>query len=351
MGATVTTGKRVYAYADKAGHPVYVLCEETYEKNVYPHTPRWSVVAFGRIEDVISRLFSFAADTCGGMLQGRGGLITPTGYVAGWLQEMKAPRAFSDEQTALVVKTYAYGQSGVIYEEHASQAYATLRTHGRADLADQLARGERITLRYRDDTAVLCALAVVVPPWCLLDHFHVGLADPVSDPTLAYRPKPARTAPHISLPGLFRMRPKGDREGPENIVVSKNGRPVVGEWEYTVRAVWVRDYGQHEVSHPGHFQRLYRALVQHLDDLPLLPAETRIQVDVSQLQHDWQKKSAQEVADVIGPHGCTFGDMATDWQRFRIITAFQDAIILTLPEADGKESIKPVNQMGLFTAA
>ena len=343
MGATVTTGKKVYAYADASGQPVYVLCEETYEKNCYPHTPHWSVIAFGRIETVMQRVFSYAAATCGGMLQGRGGWITPTDYVAGWLQEMGAPHAFTDEKTVLVVKANSYGR--VIDEEHASQACATLHAQGRADLAGSLARGDSITLQYRDDAAVLCALAMVVPPWRLLGDFDVvGYADS-KNMALAYRPETAKTSPHVPLPGLFRMRPKGDTQGLKNIVVSQNGRPVIGEWEYAVREAWVHDYGPHELSHPGHFPRQYRDLVKHLDNLPLLPADTIIQIDPDKARSAWANNAKRMAAD-LGGQVITFGDMTADLPRFGEIARYSEAVTLVLPENTESHQPEICGQIG-----
>lgn len=291
MGATVTTGKRVYAYADKAGQPVYVLCEETYEKNVFPHTPRWSVVAFGRIEAVMQRVFSSAAVTCGGMLQGRGGWITPTGYVAAWLKELASPRPFTDRETRLTVSKSFWERNGIVEDEDTENAYTALHAAGYASVVDRLTQKEPVVLSYHDDADALCVLATAVPPWRFVNN-PICAVDTQGDFALGHHPRHAPTPPSIPLPGLFRMSQKGDREGPENIVVARNGQPVIGEWEYAVREEWVKDYARYELSHPGHFQRLYRALVKHLDDLPLLPAETRVQVDVSQLQRNWQKQSA-----------------------------------------------------------
>ena len=113
MGATVTVGKRVAAYRDAAGQPIYILSENTYEKNVYPHTPRWNVIGFGRLDAMLDRIFVYASYACGGLLQGRGGAIDPTTYVAGWLREMAAPHAFEGfvtvpQSDAPVVADLAY---------------------------------------------------------------------------------------------------------------------------------------------------------------------------------------------------------------------------------------------------
>ncbi len=91
MGATVTVGKKVAAFKANNGKVGYVLFEETYEKNCYPHTPHWSCVGLGYLDDVMTRIFARASSCEGGSLQGRGGYITPEGYISGWLNELAEP--------------------------------------------------------------------------------------------------------------------------------------------------------------------------------------------------------------------------------------------------------------------
>lgn len=77
MGATVTTGKRAAAFKAPSGQNFYVLFEETYEKNCTPHTPHWNCILFGDLIAAMERIFRHASACEGGMLQGRGGSITP----------------------------------------------------------------------------------------------------------------------------------------------------------------------------------------------------------------------------------------------------------------------------------
>ena len=84
MGATVTTGKRAHAFLSNEGAPIFILEEQTYEKNCYPHAPKWSVAAFGAYQDVMRHVFRYASVTDGGMLQGRSGWIGSEGYIKSW---------------------------------------------------------------------------------------------------------------------------------------------------------------------------------------------------------------------------------------------------------------------------
>ena len=103
MGATVTTGKLAAAFQAPSGQNIYILFEETYEKNCTPHTPHWSCILFGNLSAAVERIFGHASGCEGGMLQGRGGSITPEGYIRGWLKELASPVAFPKETVALKI--------------------------------------------------------------------------------------------------------------------------------------------------------------------------------------------------------------------------------------------------------
>ena len=97
MGATVSTGKLAAAFATAAGKIIYVLFEQTYEKNCHPHRPEWSCTFIGSIEMAMKWIFLSASSCEGGMLQNRSGQITPEGYIAGWLKELASPVEFQDQ--------------------------------------------------------------------------------------------------------------------------------------------------------------------------------------------------------------------------------------------------------------
>ena len=108
MGATITTGKRAAAFRTNAGDVRYVLYEQTYCKNTYPHTPRWECGAIGSVEQVLRYVFRGAADCEGGMLRSQSGPLTPEGYIAGWLVELAAPRRIVDREIPLEVEDVVF---------------------------------------------------------------------------------------------------------------------------------------------------------------------------------------------------------------------------------------------------
>jgi hypothetical protein len=85
MGATVVTSKTVAAFRNpKNGDVIYVLFEQSYEKNCYPHTPSWDCRAIGTFEQVFRRVFMSGSSCEGGSLQVRGGNTKPETYIKGW---------------------------------------------------------------------------------------------------------------------------------------------------------------------------------------------------------------------------------------------------------------------------
>lgn len=95
MGATVCTNKRAAAFLSN-GKAIYILFEETYEKNCYPHTPVWGCICIGYLEDALKRIFSSAAACESGSLQSRRGYIVPENYISSWMKELKEPFQYID---------------------------------------------------------------------------------------------------------------------------------------------------------------------------------------------------------------------------------------------------------------
>jgi len=87
MGATVTV-KCLATAMHNNGKTYYFLHEATYEKNCYPHTPRFEVVALGELADVLKAIFWMAAACEGGSLQATNGAIKPETYISRWYKAL-----------------------------------------------------------------------------------------------------------------------------------------------------------------------------------------------------------------------------------------------------------------------
>lgn len=132
MGATVTTGKLASAFKMPSGQNIYVLFEETYEKNCTPHTPHWNCILFGDLSAAMEHIFRHASACEGGMLQRRGGNLTPEGYIRGWLKELASPLAFPEQTVAL--KISKDGLYDAISQSAWPEVYERLGTIGRTDI-------------------------------------------------------------------------------------------------------------------------------------------------------------------------------------------------------------------------
>jgi len=136
MGATVTTGRRASAFRAQDGRIIYVLYEETYEKYCYPHTPHWSVIGLGKLEDVLQRIFAYGS-SCG-MLQNRSGWISPEGYVRSWLKELQSPIEQHDGTPKMELSSRF---STTLSSDKTEMVAAALAAIGNAALFERIGRG------------------------------------------------------------------------------------------------------------------------------------------------------------------------------------------------------------------
>ena len=77
MGSTVTTGRLAAAIRAQSGATIYCLYEQTYEKNCFPHTPRWSAIYIGHSRGALRNVFGYASMSQGRTLKNRSCRMTP----------------------------------------------------------------------------------------------------------------------------------------------------------------------------------------------------------------------------------------------------------------------------------
>lgn len=289
MGATVTTGKRAAAFRTHFGNTsIYVLFEQTYEKNCHPHTPNWGCCAIGDIAAVMERIFAYASSCEGGMLQGRGGQIAPEGYIRGWLQELFAPIEFED-RTIRIERG-----NGSLYDTIPPEVFATveksLREIARGDLLDRLSAGESVELELYRDIDVILALygRGKLQPWRIIRHFS-GRSEPRC-PELGYSPKPvARCTPE--RPDILRV----DEEN--RLLRRADGSWYCAGWAYSVIGDFVRDLWKVELNEPGTYAgriRAYRDAVHNAPPLPL--SGVTVKVDSTATTNSYHRRSIDDFA-------------------------------------------------------
>lgn len=311
MGATVTVGKKVAAFKSRAGKTGYVLFEQTYEKNCYPHHPNWSCVGIGYLEDVITRIFEMASSCEGGGLQGRGGYITPESYVAGWMAEMASPLEMPNFKNKV-----AFGENfnAAIPDTLREQVLKALEEEGFNDEAKALRAGGFEAALY-DDLDVLCAIYVKhrkeLGPWRFIDRFQVTnmMCGRICN-ELGYTPGKGR--PYLaSVPKMFEV--DTDRLAVEQ----SDGVFRVTGASYYCTAKFIEGYGLTELAHPGSFRKSCKAFREAVKTAPKAGDDTVIEVSMSGLREDqrYYRGLVQKVAEALGKTTTEFDATLTELRR------------------------------------
>lgn len=266
MGSTVTCQKAAAAFRSPAGTPTYVLFESSYSKNVRPHTPRWACYHVGGIEGALKRIFGYAADCEGGLLQTQRGVTSPEAYIADWLRCLAAPAAMPDRAVSL--------QGGAscldaISPDRIADTAALLASHGLAEASRTLQAGGKAELRlHRDAEAVaaLCGNGLAMPYDLIRMTWPPG--GPACEPSLRYVPaRAARTGP--TPPTLLRL-------DDNNLLMRVgDGTWQLAGWAYDLIGRHVRAAWQDELAAPGQYRTSIAALRHATRTAPPVPAGTQ----------------------------------------------------------------------------
>lgn len=272
MGATVVTGKSVSAFRAVNGEVIYVLFEESYEKNCYPHTPSWSCLAIGRIESVIKRIFAGAAACEGGSLQVRGGGGTPEGYIRGWLSALRNPQSFHGADRSVQLKV-SESFSATIPSESADKAFAALGAIGRKDIADRLRAGETVPVKLDEDVDIVDALygaSSGLGAWRIIsEHRSRGTATAEG---LGYAPGKA-TGFDIQEPEAMRF------DEHQYLLKREDGTWYCGGWAYSIVGSYVRGLAESELREPGSYNKRIKAYRAAILEAPQVPPGMKAVVD------------------------------------------------------------------------
>ncbi len=300
MGTTVTCQKAAAAFRSPAGAPMYVLFESTYSKNVRPHTPSWECFYIGRIEGAMKRIFGYAADCEGGMLQTPRGMTRPEAYIRSWLHHLAAPAEMHDVEISLTSGTRYLD---AVSPDRLADAAALLALHGLAEASLALQAGGSAELRlHRDANAIaaLCDAGVVSPHRLLQIHWPLGRHP--CEPRLGYAPVTAsRTCP--TLPALLKVDDNGYlAQGPD-------GAWHYDGWAYEIVRRHVREAWADELAAPGQYRTCIAAFRQAVQGAPAIPAGTQVLVHgVEEMD-----KRTQRAWTAIRPH-YQATPVASGWQ-------------------------------------
>lgn len=256
MGATVSVASAAGAFQSH-GNTYYVLWEQTYEKNCYPHTPRWCCIYIGRQADVIKRVFQYASDCEGGMLQNRSGHITPEGYLQRWLTALKQPLRLHESETFSL--SYGQGFYDVIRTDR-PELLGGLRSQGLAEIAEGLASGKHYHLplcEHGELVSQLCAAGVSA--WRLRPD-DKPRGEPDGSLAVDYaNPSAARYLPPI--PFMARIDEHVFIEGDDGVFRNEG-------WDYSVVASFVANFWKTELEHPESYKSAIKTYRQAVKNAP-----------------------------------------------------------------------------------
>ena len=285
MGATVTCKKLVAAFAG-AGRVFYVLFEQTYEKNCYPHTPGWSCTYCGGIDGALRRIFRYASSCEGGMLQNRSGWITPEGYIAGWMKEMASPVRMSDCAISLQLGDSVCAS---ISSGNVDAVCGILDSNGHTVAADAIRGGGQATLALHRDAVVVASLCATLAPWRLIQSYVAPLLEP-RDRSLGYNPRLAAGL-GVARPAAFKI------DGDNRLLQREDGSWFCAGWQHAIVSDFVKGLWKVERKEPGSFKKRIQAFRDALKSAEPVPAGAKVVVSTqAPTLDDCRRRACDEFA-------------------------------------------------------
>lgn len=302
MGNTVSIGKLVGAFKGTDGQPVYALFEQTYESNVYPHTPKWNAQMFGDIQATMHRIFLSASSCEGGSLVGSGGrTITSEGYIAGWLKELANPVALDDASYELAV---GGSWTSPIPAGDFDRIKAKLEAIGaNRVLAGLESEDGTVMASLYADHAALSAIydGVHIGAWRIIPEYAVPV-NGVRNPELGYNPAKTK-AFKVEAPRFLQI----SEETQKRLIQGEDGkwRCINGGYAYSYVSSFICDLSDAELREPGSHRKRIKAYRDAVTSASVVPADTKIVVETTDLVEWAQNDIARIIADT--PHKFTLG--------------------------------------------
>lgn len=294
MGSSVITGKKIAAFRAESGEIGYVVFAESYEKNCYPHTPRWSCRVIGGLEEVVQFIFHSASNCEGGMIQGRNGRITPEGYIQGWLKELAHPSAMQDVSNVL-----SFGDSylSTLPRSQEADIAARLTDHGFGEVLQAIQAGGYEASLHKDYALLRLLFGTIqLGPWRFLDSLpSLGIcAD-----NLGYAPKKV-AAPGLEIPKFFRV----DKE--ELLVGQADGSYLSGGWAYRIVGSYIANYWRRELQYPGSYKAAIKEYREAAQAAPEVPLDALIQVSPDGAESRYDHDRLKAFAELMNAAGDRF---------------------------------------------
>lgn len=280
MSATYVIGKFAAACVDERGTVFYQLQELSYESNVSPRSPRWSVTFFGTYEACIARMIWGSGSVEGGSL--KGDAKTPSAFITQWRKKLASPGKLSKR-----VITVEFGKS--LYklpEEHRLAISELLLSRGFPAVENN-----KLVIDMNADGALQLLADLCdgrfegVYAWRLFEFKpspeHAEPAPELGTPV----PDPVRVDLDVTVYTLGSEREGFDEQ---NLIAGPEGVRMSG-WDYsTVDSFISREVLDMERQRPGAAEPAIAAFRKLMKVKSRLPEATRIHVKRPAKQDDWE---------------------------------------------------------------
>lgn len=287
VGSTVSTNKQAHAFVTSDNRTAYVLFEEHYEKNCYPHRPHWSCVSLGYLDDVLKDLFRSASSCEGGMLQHRGGWVLPETYLQRWLETLAEPLAMPDVRGPL-----AYGTAFHANLPMEMRDAIETSMHERGLSAEVATLNGREVSLYQDfDLLNAIYGRGPVGAWRFIGSWPGNHGSRRKE--LGYTASLLSSYPPTLPPAMYRC------ETEHVIVKSARGDWENAGWTYSVVADYIRGYAEQERASPGSFRTAFKHFRQAVASAPQIADETRIELSFDNMAAGYSRDEAEKLVNLF----------------------------------------------------
>lgn len=275
MATTILCDKKVAACRNAQGEVFYLVFEQTYQKNDYPHRLDWSCKAFGTYEEVMEKIFCGAASCTNGMLKSRNGDIGPENYIKSWLREFDAPCKFAEDHEFVLEVSEKWRST--IPTSLWREAAAALSAIGREDIVHELSKDggtKRVSLAKDFDVIrALYSVKALIAAWRL---FEVEDCQIVRDASLAPNRVQQSERPNVTLPHFL-------KHGSNHYLIKEAGK----SWQssYWTRSVFdgfiMGEAYRAEMLAPGSSCRLIAQYGDRMATAPSFPSGTKVTITIA----------------------------------------------------------------------
>ena len=327
MGSTITTARVAAGLHTQHGRKLFVLFEESYSSNTYPHTPEWCCMGIGYLPATMERIFSLASVCEGGMLRNRSGCLTPEGYIGTWFRELANPLVMHRTELRVAAGDGFYN---AVHSTRLNEAVDLLTEAGHPTQAAALRDEGAVTLDLVCDADAVLALqaGLGISPWRLVSAHAVSHRSSERDPALGHKPAPGRA----SMPEVPTTLKLNDRV---RLLQGPDGEWRCGGWQYALVGDHVRGLWQAELACPGHHRKRITAFRDALDRAPPAPAGLMVEIDAASTTEKYCLQKIEELRREVGAGSGVF----------RIpVTRDNEYTLTNLPRSCAKWLLPDLNQ-------